>query len=176
MKTAVTILIILPLLSYGQLTRQDSVWLPVQWMIGQWTGTSEGQPGTGVYERSYELVLNKKFIEVRNTSTYPPSQNNPKGEVHEDRGYLSYDRLHKTFRLRQFHIEGFVNEYRLESISPDGKTLVFLSESIENIPPGFRAKETYKFINENEFTETFELAEPGKEFQVYSKATLKRKR
>ena len=36
--------------------------------------------------------------------------------------------------LRQFHIEGFVNQYKLESISADGKTIVFISEAIENIP------------------------------------------
>ncbi|MBL7861883.1 MAG: hypothetical protein JNJ65_12030 [Cyclobacteriaceae bacterium] len=55
-------------------------------------------------------------------------------------------------------------------------TLVFLSESIENIPLGFRAKETYQRINEHEFTEIFELAKPGKEFQVYSRARLTRSR
>ena len=72
----------------------------------------------------------------------------------------------ETFVLRQFHIEGFVNQYRIESISLDKKTIVFISESIENIPPGFRAKETYQILNENEFTETFELAEPGKDFEI----------
>ena len=76
--------------------------------------------------------------------------------------------------MRQFHIEGFVNQYKIESISPDGKSIIFISESIENIPAGFRARETYQMINENEFTETFELAEPGKDFELYSKATLKR--
>jgi len=145
-------------------------------MIGTWSGTSEGQPGKGKYERSYQIVLNKKFIEVKNKSTYPPSKDNPKGEVHEDRGFISYDRGRKTFVLRQFHIEGFVNQFKIESISPDGKTIIFISESIENIPQGFRAKESYQIISEDEFIETFELAEPGKDFEVYSKATLKRVR
>jgi hypothetical protein len=174
MKAIVVLLIISPLVSFGQMTKQDSVWLPFKHMIGKWTGSSEGQPGKGTYERTYEIVLNKKFIEVRNKSTYPPSANSPKGEVHEDRGFISYDKARKTFVLRQFHIEGFVNQYKIESISLDGKTIVFISEAIENIPAGFRAKETYRIINENEFTETFELAEPGKEFEVYSKAVLKR--
>jgi hypothetical protein len=53
---------------------------------------------------------------------------------------------------------------------------VFVSESIENIPQGFRAKETYQIINDNEFTETFELAEPGKAFELYSRATLMRRK
>ncbi len=174
MKKLFIILFFTPLVSHAQLSKQDSVWLPLKNMIGTWTGTSEGQPGKGTYERSYQMVLNKKFIEVKNKSTYPPSPENPKGEVHEDRGYISYDKGRKTFVLRQFHIEGFVNQFKIESISPDGKTLVFISESIENIPVGYRAKETYQIMSENEFTETFELAEPGKEFEPYSKAILKR--
>jgi THAP4-like, heme-binding beta-barrel domain len=165
---------LLPACTYGQLSKQDSVWLPLKPLIGKWTGESDGQPGKGKYERSYGLVLNKKFIEVKNKSTYPPSANNPKGEVHEDHGFISYDRSRKTFVLRQFHIEGFVNQYKMESISPDQKTIVFVSESIENIPAGFRAKETYHIISNDEFTETFELAEPGKEFEIYSRALLKR--
>lgn len=174
LKKIAVILIFCPILAQAQMTKQDSLWLPFKSMIGKWTGESEGQPGKGHYERSYEVVLNKKFIEVKNKSTYPPSKDKPKGEVHEDHGFLSYDKGRKTFVLRQFHIEGFVNQYKLESISPDGKTIVFISESIENIPSGFRARERYQLINADEFTETFELAEPGKDFEVYSKATLMR--
>jgi hypothetical protein len=63
----------------------------------------------------------------------------------------------------------------LDSISADGKTIVFVTTSIENIPKGFRAKETYHLASENEIEEVFELAEPGKEFEVYSKVKLFRK-
>lgn len=174
MKKLVFILLLLPAVAQAQLSKQDSVWLPLKSFVGKWIGESEGQPGKGKYERSYEFVLNKKFIEVKNKSAYPPSKENPKVEVHEDHGFISYDKSRKTFVLRQFHIEGFVNQYRIESISADQKTIVFISESIENIPQGFRAKETYQIISDNEFTETFELAEPGKDFELYSRAVLRR--
>jgi hypothetical protein len=39
--------------------------------------------------------------------------------------------------------------------------------AIENIPPGWRARETYRFSGPDEFIELFELAEPGKEFTPY---------
>jgi hypothetical protein len=56
----------------------------------------------------------------------------------------------------------------------DAKKIVFVSESIENIAPGWRARETYLILNENEFIERFELAEPGKDFALYSEAHLSR--
>jgi len=143
--------------------------------VGEWTGESAGDPGKGTYERKYQFIFNKKYIEIKNKSTWQPTPNNAKGEVHKDIGYISYDKSRKLFVLRQFHIEGFVNQYKLDSISPNGKTIVFISESIENIPNGWRAKETYHISNDNEFSETFELAAPTKQFELYSKALLKRK-
>lgn len=102
-------------------------------------------------------------------------EKNPKGETHEDWALFSFDRGRKKFLLRQFHVEGFVNQYLLDSKSEDGKTLVFITESIENIPAGWKAKETYRIVNDNEFIEVFELAAPGKEFELYSETRFKRK-
>ena len=121
------------------------------------------------------LTLNNNFIELRNKSSYPPTDKNPKGEVHLDIGYISYDKLRKVFVLRQVHAEGFVNQYKLDSISADGKTIVFISEAIENINEGWKAKETYEVKSENEFVETFELAPPNGQFEVYTKTILRRK-
>jgi hypothetical protein len=70
-------------------------------------------------------------------------------------------------------VEGFVNTYVQEE-SADPKRMIFLSEAIENIPPGGRARETYILLNQNEFIERFELAEPGKDFTLYAEAHLKR--
>lgn len=154
-------------------TKPD-VWQPFRSFAGDWKGTGGGAPGTGEYTRSYRFIFNGKFIEVRNKSVYPKQPKNPNGETHEDVGYISYDRARKIFVLRQFHTEGFVNQYRLESISGDGKVIVFVSEALENLPAGFRARESYRIAGPNEFTETFEIAEPNKEFEVYSTVTLKR--
>ncbi len=174
-KQLIAIFLLISTVSFAQTSKQDSIWNPMTYFIGEWTGISEGQPGTGKYERAYQFVLNKNFIEIKNKSTWLPTKENPKGEVHEDFGYISYDKVRKTFVLRQFHIEGFVNQYRLDSISPDRTTIVFVSENIENIPNGWRAKETYRLISSSQYTETFELAEPNKTFEIYTKAILKRK-
>jgi THAP4-like, heme-binding beta-barrel domain len=141
--------------------------------IGRWQGTSEGQPGTGTVEREYTRILNSRFVRVTNRSVYPPQERNPKGEQHEDVGIFSVDRSRQRIVFRQFHVEGFVNQYVHETASAE-RTLVFLTESIENIPSGWRARETYRVISADEFEEVFELAEPGKPFELYSRARLKR--
>ena len=147
-------------------------WAPLRFLLGAWEGTTTGQPGSGTVRREYRLVLRDRFIEVRNTSTYPPQEKNPRGEVHEDVGYISYDRARKAFVLRQFHVEGFVNTY---ATGPEvSAPVVFTSEAIENIPPGWRARETYR-VSGDALVEVFELAEPGRDFVVYSEARLKRK-
>ena len=145
------------------------------YFAGSWEGTAKGQPGNGKVEREYQFVLNGKYLQAKNKSTYPPQEKNPKGEVHEDWGLFSYDRGRKQFILRQFHVEGFVNQYALDRAASNDKTLVFVTESIENIPAGWRARESYRILNSDEFVETFELAGPGKEFEVYSENRFKRK-
>jgi hypothetical protein len=174
MRTAIIFLLI-PFACQAQLSKQDSLWLPFQPFIGSWTGAGDGVDGNGKYERTYQFVLNKKYIEVRNKTVYAASKENPKGYTHEDVGYISYDKARKTFVFRQFHAEGFVNQYRLDSLSGDKKTIVFLSEAIENIPPGWRARETYA-VGDNTLTEVFNLAEPNKGFEPYTKARLARKK
>ena len=150
------------------------MWTNLKFLIGSWRGIGSGQAGSSNVARSYQLILNEKFLEVRNKSTYPPQSQNPQGEVHEDLGLISYDEARKAFVFRQFHIEGFVNQYVMDYLAPDGKTIVFTSESIENIPTGWRARESYQVVNPDEFTETFELAAPGKEFELYVKSLFKR--
>ena len=142
-------------------------------LIGKWTGTSEGQPGTGTVERDYERVLRSRFIRGRNRSTYAPQEKNPKGEIHEDEGLFSFDRARKQIVFRQFHVEGFVTTYVQDAEAKPG-TVSFTTESIENIPAGWRARETYVFHGPDEIEEIFELAEAGKPFAVYSRTRLKR--
>ncbi len=86
----------------------------------------------------------------------------------------SYDRGLKKVVLRQFHIEGFVNEYTLDSVSADEKSLDFTTIRIENIAAGWRARESLRIFSPDEFLETFSLAAPGKDFEVYSETRLKR--
>ena len=146
---------------------------PIRGLEGTWHGVNNGQAGQGTCERTYQFDLGGAMLAGRNRAVYPPQAANPKGEVHQDVGYFSYDKARKKLVLRQFHSEGFVNQYVGEP-RPDGKTIVFETEAIENIAAGWRARETYRFIGPDDVVEVFELAAPGKGFELYSEAKLHR--
>lgn len=169
-------LLLLPGILLAQEEKKQDVWKPLRFFVGEWEGEGEGRPGVSKVEREYKFVLNGKFLEARNKSVYQPQEDNPKGEVHEDWGLFSYDQAREKFVFRQFHVEGFVNQYVLDSLSADQKTLMFVTESIENFSPGWRAREVYKTLNDDEFTETFELATPDMDFELYITNHFRRKK
>jgi hypothetical protein len=151
-------------------------WQPVRALLGAWEGDARGESGSGRSERVYRLTLNDRFIQVEGKTTYPPQEKNARGEVHQEIGFLSFDKAAGKLVLRQFHVEGFVNHYVQERVSEDGRTLVFVTAAIENIPAGWRGRETYRVVSEDEFVETFALAPPGKDFATYSETRFRRKR
>ena len=175
MRKLLFILVLLPAILFAQEEKKEDIWLPFKHFVGEWKGGGKGCPGISELKAEFKFVLNGKYLQIKGKAVFEPKEKNKKGEVHEDLGYISYDRMRKIFVFRQFHIEGFVNHYVLDTLSSDEKTFVFVSESIENISPGWRARSTYKILNDNEFQQIFELAQPGKEFEVYSENKLKRK-
>lgn len=115
------------------------------------------------------LDRQEKFITFPNDA----QPKNPKGEAHEDVGYFGLDGARKLIVFLQFHTESFVVQYVWDSASTSTR-VVMVSEAIENIPKGYRARETYVQLGPDEFEEIFEMAAPGKDYEVYSKSRLKR--
>ncbi len=164
----------LVLVAAAAFAQQPDPLAPLRPFEGRWEGAATGSPGKGVSTREYRFEMNGRFLFARNKSVYEPKKPEAKPEVHEDHGIFSYDRALKKIVLRQFHVEGFVNEYQLSSMSDDGKTLEFTTVRIENIPPGWRARESYRIVSPTEIIETFSLAAPGKDFETYSETRLRR--
>jgi len=152
---------------------QSDPWAPLRPFEGRWEGDTSGKPGQGTTEREYRFELNGKFLFQRDKSVYRSQDPTGKPLTHEDFGIFSYDSDLKKIVWRQFHSEGMVNEYALDSVSRDGKSLEFVTTRIENLP-GVRAKKQYHLISATEIEETFWLAQPGKDFEVYTVAHLKR--
>jgi len=142
-------------------------WKHFQFFLGAWDGKASGQVGVGTAERTYALTLDNQFIEVRNRSVYPPQEANLSGEIHEDLGLISYDKGRSLYVMREFHVEGYVNQYILESPAGGGDALVFVTESIESIKAGWRARTTLEIISDDSFRETFDLAGPNQEWACY---------
>lgn len=140
MPAAMLVLALVPAGVVAQPPAATAPLAPLDPFIGRWQGSSDGQPGRGAQEREYSRILNGKFVHATNRAVYPPQERNPKGETHEDVAIFSFDAARKQIVFRQFHVEGFVTEYVQQPPAADGK-LVFVSESIENIPrDGARAK------------------------------------
>ena len=178
MKNLLFVTLLLPLISAGQpeQEKETDVWKPLRYFVGKWEGTGGGKFGPSTLQREYKFILQDKFLYVKNRSVSPPKENLPQGEVHEDWGFYSFDTGRKRFVLRQFHVEGFVNQFIAEPASEPDKLSAFVTESIENLPPGWRARETYNIIGKNEFVEVFELAKPGEDVEVCIQNRMKRKR
>ena len=149
-------------------------WASVRFLVGEWEGTAKGEPGTGTVRRTYQFVLEDRYLFEKNVSTYPPQAQNEAGEVHEHWSFFSYDRGRKVLILRHFHPEGFVNEYALDSSTVATGKLVFDGERYENFDDSWRLRETYEVLSPDEFVEVFEIGEPGKEVEVYSNNHFKR--
>jgi len=166
------ILLILPVFCFAQTSEKEDIWKPFTYFKGSWQGHETGKAGIGKGDRTYEFIMKGKYFYFKNTSTFEPQSKNPKGEVHKDWAFFSYDQNRKKFIMRQFNIEGYVNQFTLDYLSDDHKKLIFVSENSENTPPGLRARLTYEVKNKDEFVE---LAMPGGEFSEYLKNYWKRK-
>ncbi|HGY55503.1 MAG TPA: hypothetical protein ENK44_07380 [Caldithrix abyssi] len=154
---------------------KPDIWASFRYFLGAWDGVETGRSGYGKGSREYKLILNEQYLFFSNRSVFKPQEKNPTGEIHEDWTFFSYDRIRNTYVVRQFNSEGFINQFVLDSLSADTSTFVFVTEQLENLPAGFKARLTYIIQNENEFNEKFELAPPGQGYQLFLNNFWKRK-
>jgi hypothetical protein len=148
-------------------TKEDR-WKEWRPLVGSWEGASEGKPGKGKVRLEVSFVLEERYLKIAGTADY---KNEKGGDHHEDFGYVSCDSSRKTYVFRQFHAEGFVNQYVLTSDPKTGEVIELTSESCENTPPGWKARERYA-VKGDTLEHTFHLSPPNKPFEVYSRATL----
>lgn len=155
---------------------KNDAWGPVRFLVGKWKGTSQGKFGPARVQVTGTFVLGGKYLHLRTKSVSKPQGKGLRGETHEDWEIISHDHARDKFVLRQFNSEGFVNRYVLEDISDEGNRLVFVTEAIENGPPGLRARTTYVRKGNDAFSTVFELAPPGQDFTSCVTSTLTRRK
>ena len=128
------------LLALGCAAQSDQ-WAALRVFEGKWEGPTTGKPGKGSTSREFQFLMNGRFLSQRDKSVYRPEDPAAKQAVHEDFGFFSYDTGRKKVVWRQFHSEGLVNEYTLDSVSADGKSLEFRHHKYGK-PPGISSEET----------------------------------
>ena len=170
MKQQLFLILVIPVLLVAREKQSaNNLWQPFEYFVGKWAGHETGKAGTGQGTREYSFIMNGTYLYQENTSHFEPQEKNPTGETHEDRAFFSYDQEIKNFALREFHSEGFINYYTLDTTSCAPQKFVFVSQRSENAPPNLKARLTLEIKNENEFIETFELAFNGKDFSEFLK-------
>lgn len=157
----------------AQVDQKKDVWAPLRFLEGVWVGET---PGMSKVTQVYQFVLNGTFLHMKTRSVFEPTEKNPKGEIHEDFGIFSYDKGRKTFMLRGFYAEGFVNTYVMEDVSEDGKSFIFLTEHVENAPEGTKAKLEFKVLSADEIEQSFHVAFPGQEYSCFFIHNLKKQK
>ncbi len=141
-----------------------------------WENDTAKSEGMGMGTRNYEFILDGTHLQVNNKVSNLSKDKKQMVCYHQDVGFFSYDKSRKKITYREFTSEKFFSQYICDSIATDKKTFVFHSENFENVPPGYKGRITISIINDNSFTEHFELAETGKPFQTYVKALWIRKK
>ncbi len=144
-------------------------------IIGVWEGAGTGFGNSkSKITASYAWLMNRQYIEVKHHSEFDPTEQNSEGEIHDDLGIISFDKGRGVIVFRQYHNEGFFNEYVLnDSISTPAK-LIFETERIENFVPGGRAQFTINIINKDEIQTVFDVGFPGKEMACFGTNDLQK--
>jgi hypothetical protein len=139
----------------------------LRWLVGEWRGVGQGDPGISGSERHIDSFLDGKFIRAEGRSVYLKQEKNPKGEIHSELDIWSYDRARSIIVLRQFDTLGFVGTYVHDQDASAQDRWVLVSETLENVPKGWKARYVITRKSDDEYHEQLELDPDGKGFKPY---------
>lgn len=157
MKAIFTIaLIVVSTLCFGQ----NTPWAKWSWLVGEWKGEGNGQPGQGEGKFSFRADLDNKVL-VRKAHSVYPAQNGRPAVIHDDLLIIYLDYSGNPAKAIYFDNEGHTINY---SITYADKSIVLLSEKIANVPV-FRL--TYTALDEQTVNTKFEMSQDGEKFMTY---------
>lgn len=146
-------------------------------LVGMWEGTGVGFGNSkSKITAEYKWIMGNQFIEMKHRSEFEPTEQNPQGEIHEDLGIISFDSAEKELVFRQYHVEGFYNEYVLNDSLSTLQKFVFETRKIENFVPGGKARFTIRIVSDSEIETVFDVGTSTLELTCYGTNHLKRKK
>jgi len=168
----ITVAGLLPVSSASSAQETTSGWAPLEYLLGDWIGEGEGQPGQGAGEFSFHPDLQNHILVRKSYAAYPPTKDRP-AYRHDDLTVIYKESDIAPPRAIYFDNEGHVINYSIR-ISPDQKTIEFVSDVLPSSP---RFRLTYVKTGSDTLTLRFEIAPPGKpdSFSTYIEAKAKRK-
>ena len=153
----------------GTTDRRPEPWAGLRFLVGDWKG--EGGPDSGRGEFSFHFELGREILVRRSFAEYPATGNRAAFR-HDDLLVVYAEPGHPELAAIYFDGEGHVIHY-LVTGTADGKSAVFLSESVGGAP---HYRLTYERVSDDGVDVKFEIAPPGEpsRFEPYLAARCHR--
>ena len=145
---------------FGQQTKNQ--WEKWNFLIGEWVGEGNGQPGQGEGKFSFQADLDGNILVRKNRTSFPETANS-KAVVHEDLLIVYPGSEAQLQEAIYFDNEGHTIKYKVTFT----ENSVILTSDLVAGTPRFRLK--YVPIDSNTVKIDFEMASPEKpeEFKMY---------
>lgn len=167
MKLKITLLLTFLMVSSISFGQEKPTWNSWNWILGEWVGEGNGQPGQGGGKFSFSFDLDKKIIVRKSHSEYTAGAN--KGVIiHDDLMIIYLDFNGEPTKAIYFDNEGHTIDYQ---ITYSDKSIIFISNKIPNVPI-FRL--TYLSLNKETINTKFEMSQDGENFTTYIEGKSKR--
>jgi hypothetical protein len=156
-----------------QVAPQPDAWMPYRFLLGEWAGEGQGQPGNTTGTAVFKLDLDGRVM-VRTSRAAVPARGTQPASVHEDLLVMYRNAPGGPLKAIYFDNEDHTIEYDV-SASPDGKAVTFVTAPTPSAP---RFRLVYTRLSADTVDVKFEMAPPGSPdaFKVYTQGVTKRVR
>ncbi len=165
-------ILILALFSQQITAQQPSInWDKWNFLIGEWVGEGNGQPGQGSGSFTFKTDLDGKILVRKSHTDFPATADRP-AAVHNDLMCIYLDYTGSAAKAIYFDNEGHVIHY---GINYSEKSIVFTSDIIPNTA---RFRLSYTLISSDTLNIKFEFASPQtpEDFKTYLEGKSMRKK
>ncbi len=145
-------------------------WEAWKFLLGEWEGGNEADPGQGYGWFSFSLELDKNILARRSRTIFPTTPER-QGYTHDDLLFI-YTEFTEKKRAIYFDNEEHTIHYEV-SIEPDEQSIILESDPIPSTPQ-FRF--TYTKTGDDTLNARFEMTPPGEPgtWFVYLEGSSKR--
>ena len=166
------LMVVIILTTHAAFAQQPNIkWDQWNFLIGEWVGEGNGQPGQGSGTFTFQTDLDGKILVRESFTEFPATANKP-ASVHKDLLYIYPDYSGIALKAIYFDNEGHVINY---TITYSENSITFTSDIIPNAP---RFRLTYISLGTDVVNTKFEFAAPQNpdDFKTYIEGKSTRKK